>query len=71
MLWWHSGEVSIFAVVAPDLSVVRFLIFKGDQVIDIVESEVEVVAEGTDGSPNFFLRFITKRECLIIGTGVV
>ena len=61
----------MFAVVAPDLSVVRFLIFKGDQVIDLVESEVEVVAEGTDGIPDFFLCFLSKRECLIIGAGVV
>ena len=58
-------------MVAPDLFVARFLIFKGDQVVDLDEGELEVVAEDADGFPDFFLCFLSKRVYLIIGASVV
>ena len=58
-------------MVAPDLFVARLLFFKGDQVVDLDEGELEVVAEGTDGFPDFFLCFFSKSVYLIIGASVV
>ena len=74
MWWWHFGEKGAFAVGSPDLFVARrnelVLIFKRDQVLDLVEGEFEIVSEGADGFPDFILCFITKRVYLVIGASV-
>ena len=45
---------------APDLLVVLILVFEGDQIRDLGKSEVEVVPESVDGTPDFVLSLIPK-----------
>ena len=56
--WWDSGGEGGVAVGVPDLLVVLILVFERDQVRDFGLSEVEVVPETLDGSPDFVLSLI-------------
>ena len=43
----------------PDLLVALILVFDGDEACDFFQSEVGVVPEVLDGSPNLVLRLIS------------
>ena len=71
MLRRYLGEERTVTVVVPYVFLARLVRFKGDQVLDLAEGELEVVTKDADGFPDFFLCFFSKHVCLILGASVM